>query len=214
MCSRDQARRILIVQLGEVTTDKQAFQQVLARLESDVGTLIQLVIEGKARGYFPNTAPFWALVRMMFPIAESVGDLIYRDSSTAKNLISVLETDFEAVRVGYSGKAKVLAQLYRHSLIHQDELRSLRTGGKECRWKVSFDERANHLKVTQVPPNVRITFDTTAFYDDLVAVCRSSKAKRWKDEVKNRYNSWLVYDLDPESKKKHIAEVIAEIGRL
>lgn len=199
---------------GEVTTDQQAFQQVLARLESDVGTLIRLVIEGKARGYFPNTAPFWALVRMMFPIAESIGDLIYRDSSTAKNLISVLETDFEVVRVGYFGKAKILAQLYRHSLIHQDELRSLRTGGKECRWEVSFGERIHHLKVTQVPPDIRIKFDTTAFYDDLVAVCHSVQTKQWNDEVKNRYNSWLVYDLDPESNKKRIVEVISEIGRL
>jgi hypothetical protein len=202
------------VRPGEVTTDQQAFQQVLGRLEGDVGTLIQLVIEGQARGYFPNTAPFWALVRMMLPIAESVGDLIYRATSTATNLISVLETDFEAVRAGYLGKAKILAQLYRHSLIHQDELRSLRTGGKECRWVVSFDERAHHLKVTQAPPDVSIQFDTTAFYDDLIAVCRSAQAKQWNDEVKNRYNSWLVYDLDPERNQKRIAEVIAEIGRL
>ena len=140
---------------GEVTSDQQAFQQVLGRLEGDVGTLIQLVNEGKNHGYFPNTAPFWALVRMMFPIAESVGDLIYRDSSPAKNLISVFEKEFEAVRAGYLGKAKILAQLYRHSLIHQDELRVLQTGGKECGWVVSFDGRPRHLKITRVPPRDR-----------------------------------------------------------
>lgn len=199
---------------GEVATDQQAFEQVLGRLQGDVGTLIQLVIEGKARGHFPNTAPFWALVRMMFPIAEAVGDLIYRDQSTARNLISVLEAEFEAVRAGYLGKAKILAQLYRHSLIHQDELRSLQTGGKECRWIVSFDERAQHLNVSRVAPNVSIQFDTTAFYDDLVAVCRAALAKQWKGEVKNRYNSWLVYDLDPQRNERRIAEVIAEIGNL
>ena len=199
---------------GEVTSDQQAFQQVLGRLEGDVGTLIQLVREGKNRGYFPNTAPFWALVRMMFPIAESVGDLIYRDSSTARNLISVLEKEFEAVRVGYLGKAKILAQLYRHSLTHQDELRSLAAGGKECGWVVSFDERAQHLNVTKAPPRVSIQFDTTAFYDDLAAVCRAALAAQWNDEVKNRYNSWLTYDLDPERNKRRIAEVIAEIAKL
>ena len=87
---------------GEVTSDQQAFQQILGRLEGEVGTLITVVTESKQRGYFPNTAPFWALVRMMFPIAESVGDLIYlNDQSTVQNLISVLENDFEAVRTGY-----------------------------------------------------------------------------------------------------------------
>lgn len=203
-----------IVRPGEVTTDQQAFKQVLGRLEGDVGTLIQLVVEGNARGDFPNTAPFWALVRMMFPVAEAVGDLIYRDQSTARNLLSVLEAEFEAVRVGYLGKAKILAQLYRHSLIHQDELRSLRIGGKECRWIVSFDERAKHLKVSHAAPDVSIQFDTTAFYDDLVAVCRAASAKQWNGDVKNRYNSWLVCDLDPKGREQRIAEVIAEIDRL
>ena len=199
---------------GEVTSDQQAFQQVLGRLEGDVGTLIQLVNEGKNHGYFPNTAPFWALVRMMFPIAESVGDLIYRDSSPAKNLISVFEKEFEAVRAGYLGKAKILAQLYRHSLIHQDELRVLQTGGKECGWVVSFDGRPRHLKITRVPPRVSIQFDTTAFYDDLVAVCHAALAKQWNDEVKSRYNRWLICDLDPERNQRRIAEVIAEIEKL
>jgi hypothetical protein len=197
-----------------VTSDQQAFQQILGRLEGEVGTLITVVTESKQRGYFPNTAPFWSLVRIMFPIAESVGDLIYRDPSTAQNLIRVLETEFEAVRPGYLGKAKILAQLYRHSLTHQDELRSLQTGGKECAWVVSFGGRVQHLKVTQQSPLVSIQFDTTAFYEDLVAVCRAALAKNWNDGVKNRYNSWLTYDLDPHKNRKSIADVIAEIAKL
>src|SRR5829696_1971553 len=62
-------------------------------------------------------APFWSLVRMMFPVAESLGDLIYRrDNATAQNLRAVLENDFEEVRTGYRGKSALLALLYRHSL--------------------------------------------------------------------------------------------------
>ena len=79
---------------------------------------------------------------------------------------------------------------------------------------MSFDERAQHLGVTQSPPNVSIQFDTTAFYDDLVAVCHAALAKQWNGEVKKRYNSWRVYDLDPIKNKGRIADVIAEIGRL
>jgi hypothetical protein len=202
------------VRPGEVASDQQAFQQVLGRLERDVGTLIQLVNEAQNRGYFGNTAPFWALVRMTFPIAESIGDLIYQDSNTSNNLISVLENEFGTVRVAYRGKAKILAQLYRHSLTHQDELRILLTGGKECGWVVSFDERPQHLKVTHLPPRISIQFDTTAFYDDIAAVCRSAMAKHWSDQVKTRYNSWLMYDLDRDKRRPRIADVIAEIVKL
>ncbi len=106
-----------LVRPGQVSSDQQAFQQVLGRLESDVGTILQLVGQSKNVGYFPNTAPLWALVRMTIPIAESTGDLIYRNRSTVQNLISVLENDFEAVRPGaYKGKANILALLFRHSL--------------------------------------------------------------------------------------------------
>jgi hypothetical protein len=202
------------VRPGEVKSDQQAFQQILGRLEGEVGTLIYLVNESKKSGRFPNTAPFWSLVRMMFPIAEAVGDLIYNHQSTARNLISVLEKEFEAVRSGYLGKSKILAQLYRHSLTHQDELRSLQTAGKECGWQVSFNGRAQHLKVTHQPPLVVIQFDTTAFYDDLIAVCGAALAKNWNDDVRKRYSRWLTYDLDPEKHKKAIAAVIAEIAKL
>jgi len=202
------------VRPGEVKSDQQAFQQILGRLEGEVGTLIYLVNESKKSGCFPNTAPFWSFVRMMFPIAEAVGDLIYNDQRTALNLISVFEKEFEAVRPGYLGKSKILAQLYRHALTHQDELRSLQTGGKECGWQVSFNERAEHLKVTHQPPLVVIQFDTTAFYDDLIAVCHAALAKNWNGDVRKRYNRWLTYNLDPDKDKKTIAAVIAEIARL
>src|SRR5262245_47225771 len=116
---------------GEVASDKEAFQQILGRLEGEVGTMLKLIEVGRIeKGWFPNTAPFWSLVRMMFPIAESIGDLIYRKESTVQNLQSVLNTNFEAVRPGYAENSAVITMIYRHSLIHQDELRSLKTSGK------------------------------------------------------------------------------------
>jgi hypothetical protein len=60
--------------------------------------------------------PYWAFMRMMFPVDESLGDLNYRrNGATAQNLTSVLESEFEAIRTGYAGKAAVLTLLYRHS---------------------------------------------------------------------------------------------------
>jgi hypothetical protein len=130
---------------GQVTSDDQAFIQVLGRLESEVGQLIRLIGEAKQRGVFRQTAPFWALIRMMFPIAESLGDLIHRQDQTVVNLESVLKTEFEAVRPGYHRIAATLTALYRHSLTHHDELRMLVTGGVEVDWYVGFGHREIHL---------------------------------------------------------------------
>jgi len=198
---------------GEVKTDQQAFLQILGRLESEVGTILQLIPVGKSMGLFPNTAPLWSLVRMTFPIAESMGDLIYRNKSTARNLKCVLETEFEAVRSGYRGKAAILALLFRHSLMHADELRMLLTRGREIRWALSWSDRENHLKVTRAAPTVcGIRFDTTAFYEDLVAVCRKAVGRNWGGEVARRYNGWLALNLD--KKKPPAKDAIGEIANL
>jgi hypothetical protein len=201
---------------GQVTFDEQAFRQILGRLEGEVGTMLRLVQIGKAeRGLFPDTAPFWSLVRMTFPIAESIGGLIYRNDSTVRNLRSVLETEFEQVGAGYAGKSAVLALLYRHALTHQDELQSLQTGGREVGWWLSYGDKGHHLRVTQHSPVVfTVQFDTTAFYDDIVAVCRNAAGRAWAGAVTARYNEWLTCDLDAEQRNTGVRDAIAAIRAL
>lgn len=46
------------MRLGRVNSDKQAFRQVLQRLEGDVGTILELIEEGKEKGHFKDKAPF------------------------------------------------------------------------------------------------------------------------------------------------------------
>jgi len=49
-------------------------------------------------------------MRAMFPVAESIGDLIYRtDGATAYNLRSVLEHEFERSRFRREGRIPVVA---------------------------------------------------------------------------------------------------------
>ena len=200
---------------GEVASDKQAFRQILLRLEGDVGTILQLILKSKEVGFFPNTAPFWALLRMTFPIAEAVGDLIYRDK-TVQNLQSVLENEFEAVRSGYRGKAAILTLLFRHSLIHTDELRTLVIGQREVGWSVSWSEQTSHLSLLNIPGiDVVIRFDTTAFYEDLIAVCRKAMGKTWDGQVMKRYNEWLTLDIDKTSRrtKKSAIDELTKLQR-
>ena len=128
--------------------------------------------------------PFWALMRAMFPVAESLGDLIYRrDGATAQNLRSVLEKESNEVRAGYVGKAAILPHLYRHSLTHHDELRVVTCAGRTASWKVSSDNNSRHLDVRRLRPDAfRIEFQPRAFHEDILDVCKRAGARRWGGE--------------------------------
>lgn len=200
---------------GEILSDAQAFEQILGRLRGEVGKLLELATGAKQRGEFGTSAPFWAMVRMMMPIAESLGDLIYQKDSTSSNLISVLEHEFEAAHTGYRGRAAVIAVLYRHGLTHQDELRCLKTEGRELLWHLSFGLTSDHLRVTSNGAGAWwLHFDLHAFYRDLVAVCESCLARRWGGNVKERYNSWLEHDLDAPKSGASVKQARREISQL
>jgi hypothetical protein len=147
----------------------------------------------------------------MFPVAESLGDLIYRkNQSTAQNLRSVLETEFEAVRPGYKGKAAVLAILYRHSLTHHDELRAIKSSGKEVGWYVSEADDCNHLRRHSTGGgSMMIEFQPRAFYADIGGVCDNAQKLQWGGAVMSRYNGWMALDLDAEIQKKPSATLRA-----
>ena len=57
---------------GTVRSDVQEFRQISSRFQDEVGRIL-----GKI-DFVQGPVPFWALMRVMFPVAESLGDLIYR----------------------------------------------------------------------------------------------------------------------------------------
>lgn len=202
------------IHLPKVRSDKQAFQNVLGRLEGEVGAFVGLIVEARKQGRLPHIAPFWSFARMLFPVAEAVGDLIYQDKPV-KNLKHILENEFEAVRSGYKGKAALIALLYRHSLAHTDEMRILVVKKTKVIWKLTLGGVQEHLKVERVGKSVyRISFDLTTFGDDLRVVCRNTQDRRWKGKVRKRYNEWLKYNLESKTQSATDREAIAEIGGL
>jgi hypothetical protein len=152
----------------------------------------------------------------MFPVAESLGDLIYRkNNATAENLWSVLQNDFGEVRPAYRGKAALLAHLYRHSLTHHDELRILMSTGRTIGWKVSSANDRNHLHVRQMrPDSFRIEFQPRAFYEDILEVCSRAGHRRWGGDVMRRYNSWMSVDLDSVKSSRSVTAAKAELASL
>lgn len=195
---------------GTVQSDAQAFQQIESRFQDEVGRILARI------DHVRGPVPFWALMRMMFPVVESLGDLIYRkDDATAENLRSVLQKEFESVRSGYSGKAATLAILYRHSLTHHDELRVIKCNGRVVTWAVSSGKNANHLKVTShSPESFQIEFQPRSFYEDIVKVCQEAQKQTWNGEVKKRYNGWLTLDLDAAKSNRSVTAARNEIAAL
>ncbi|MCL4764194.1 MAG: hypothetical protein KJ018_20850 [Burkholderiales bacterium] len=195
---------------GTVRSDRQAFDQISARFRDEVGRISSRV------NFVRGPVPFWALLRAMFPVAESLGDLIYRnDESTTRNLRAVLQGEFTAVRSGYAGKAALLAHLYRHSLVHHDELRVVTSGGRSVGWGLSGEKNARHLEVRRVRGEFyRVTFQPRAFYDDILAVCERARGRKWKGDVMRRYNEWLIVDLDAAKANGSVKAVREEIKAL
>lgn len=193
---------------GTVDSDRQAFDQIAGRVRQEVGgVLARLPV---------NEMPFWALARALFPVAESVGDLIHRNSSTALNLRLVLENQFEAERSGYRGVAAILTTLYRHSLMHQDELRVIKAGGRRVGWRVGSASNADHLRRHRDPDGItfRIEWQPRVFLDDLLKVCETQAALPWHGHVMQRYNSWMSLDLEAELSKRRNSTYEAAITEI
>ena len=131
-----------------IANDKQAFTYILNRLEGEVGGIVDLVKQSNSKGH-PLT-PHWALLRCLFPIAESVADLIYHDKSkgTALRLVRVLQNEFQAERTGYQPVASIITHLYRHCLTHQDEMRVLESKGRTAEWCIHLFG-GGHLEVIE-----------------------------------------------------------------
>lgn len=175
-----------------VTKASEAYQKVLDRLEGDVGPVWKLV---NSRQY----SPFWLLVRSMMPIAESIGDLIYRNDSTSKNLEDLIENELAEVRPIYKGKGALIAVLYRHSFMHQDEPRSLYCGNITINWSVAFYDGSSHLKTSDKDRRRRsctMQFDLRSFYEDLQQVLQNCIKSGPRKGVAKRYNSWTFLNIE------------------
>lgn len=168
-----------------VRTAEEAYSNMQGRLLADLEPVWEMINHRKY-------SPFWLLTRELFPVAESIGDLIYRSSPTV-NLTKVLENDFSKIRPEYAGKGKMIALLYRHSLIHQDEPRSIYSGNISIYWNLAFIDGRYHLQVSDIDRRKRscvMQFDLRTFYEDILSLLELYKDTGPKRGIAARYNSW------------------------
>ena len=176
-------------------TDQKAFSNVKERLQHDVGMLINLVLKEKQINS-DLVAPFWAFARMLFPVAESIGDLIYRGSSS-DNLVNLFKNDLSKYNENYAKVAGLVTLMYRHSLTHQDEMRSLMDENTRCYgWGLGFANTLSHLEILDLDRGrsipVTIQFDLGQFYDDLLRVLDDKLKDDFCGKAGRRYEEWKL----------------------
>lgn len=185
------------------SSDKEVFEFIKWRLENDVGEIIKFTFLEREKGR--DWMAWWALFRMLFPIAEALGDLIHGEEKSSSNLYNILSKDLAIFNPSYS-KVAALITLLRHSFVHKDEIGIIHSNGKIITWKFSFgnEHRINHLKLEigrSQPPSRTIYFDTTQFYDDLISLC-TNKIKDPTLGAKERYEGWFMLNLDTQDESR------------
>jgi len=138
---------------------REFLEGVKGRLENEVGIYLRLLAEKQAQDpNFPKVGCF-AGVRLLMPVVDALSSVLMRSSRTdpRPNAVRFLERELE-IEYPY-----VLWEMYRHSLIHTDKIRSLRYRSNRVSWGISIG-LDGHFFVggqTQV--------DITKLYQDLIA---------------------------------------------
>lgn len=201
--------------MKQMTSDKESFLLIKKRLEDDAGRLFNLASK--------DFTPFWVFARTLFPIAESIGALLYKRSST-ENLKNIFLKELSVYNPKYGEFAALVALIYRHSLIHQDELRNVCYKDYLISWEVSYhyphiSSSTKHLELSKSASSEKslsLHFDLRQFYEDLLRLCEDKSKINFSGLIAQRYNEWMVYELKEGSKdlNRTEKEAIEEIKKI
>ncbi len=128
-------------------------QEILARLETEYIQILNLVTEHNLT--HERGIGFWSLVRVIFPVIESVASIMGKDKE------DFLQEDL-GVPYGH-----LVWELYRHALMHSDELRFAVYKGKTFAWAIHLgNEDAGHIVENQFgdkPTTIHISIPSLYF---------------------------------------------------
>ena len=144
---------------------------VRQRLVDDVGPYFEAIdrkVQRTGTGF-----GFWALARMLFPVVEAVASVIYRTrkTSTERSPVRLLRT------LGFE-YPNLVWEMYRHTLMHNDEMANASYKGRRVAWSISVN--GQH----EATPG-RLNIDAAQLYDDLLAFLdrEASQTRREKTTV-------------------------------
>ncbi|MDO8650227.1 MAG: hypothetical protein Q7K33_02850 [Candidatus Berkelbacteria bacterium] len=191
-------------------TNSEAYLNVRNRLKDEVGNIIDnlvILYPGAGGGY-------WALARLLFPVIESIGSLKYGNRSTSKNLTDIFENELACVNPKYASYSQVIAQMYRNSLIHQDELRSISYEGKIIHWSVKLNIPSENLVITHREDvgQYWVSLDLTSLYKDLLTVC-NALVDSPNNEAAERYEKWKLQKVTSQDSNTSMVNQLDQIIR-
>ncbi len=187
--------------------DAEVFRRIQGRLNGEIGGLMDLVDEkflsgDKSSYYGTGNFPYWSMLRSLLPIAESIGALLYDEPKSGDNLKNLLKNELKRYEEGYAKFPEVIVMLFRHPLIHTDEIRVIKSGRIRIGWSLTAADSMRHMKVTKGDKRstYRINFSPRKFYEnlsDLLEKCiYNAKKDHWKGVIAKRYIKWGSLNLD------------------
>lgn len=138
-------------------TKAEFLEGALARLQDDVGTILDLIVEHNKNN--PRQVGFWASIRMLMPPIEAIAEVMG-------------ETPWDFLRNYLDVDPSSLAwQMFRHSLTHGDLMRHAEYNGQKVDWGISMFGTGN------VIGSNHIGLDVIYIYDKLVDYLTTEIAK-------------------------------------
>lgn len=192
-------------------TDEEVFVRIRERFEYEVGRTIEVIRKDLDNVSSYTWVPWWSLFRMIFPVAEALGDLLFSKTSS-ENLRLTLKA-MANINPGYGEMSALIVLLYRHALIHQEEMRAINYKKMKIVCNPGFGYEQTHLKPISDVGLVKIPFDITTFYKDLIKFIDIKAKENHSGRVVSKYDQWFSYDIVKEigSRKSNDQIALEEI---
>lgn len=199
----------------DVSRDAQVLDRFSRRMEEDIGALIAHCVENRQWSTY-------ALVRSLFPIAESLAALLCPEPDpqrTSAQLSWFIKDVLGQVNPRYALVAHCLCQLARHSLTHTDEIPILKLpDGRKLGLVVGLFCSEDHLSTYKQPGRKGLKvlqLDLLCFYEDLLTVARDIEQvnRLPAGTVSDRYDQWQIKWL-PEPGDSELGKAAAEMTAL
>lgn len=192
------------------------------RLENEAGSYVEML---HVRNQTEPQVGFFSMVRLIMPVIEHIGKVIYGNKSHSKiKLLKELGIEYPVL----------VWEMYRHSLIHNDEMRQITIGNQTVSWFISL-RNADHYyeyyknKVRNartgklLPKPIIIHLDMFTLYDSLHEfltnqISEVSPTKKVEIETEVVYKKTVKKNKSGKRKKvnvdlqKELNELIKELG--
>jgi len=138
-------------------TKTEFLRGALARLQDDVGTILDLIVDHNSKN--PRPIGFWPSVRMLMPIVESIGRVVDEEPW------EFLENHLDVTTPNLAW------QMFRHSLTHGDLMHHAELQGERVSWGIHLDGNRHIIKSGQ------LDLDMKYLYEKLVEYLQTEIAK-------------------------------------